>query len=514
MKRLFLLLIIIGFVVIALLPFIFLVIKAIAEKPDIFQDLLTVCMDARTMQLMGNSFSTALGATVLALFLGVPVGFLLSRTDVYFNGAARYLVFLPIIIPDYILAMSWTSILGNEQGVSIIYSHWGVMWVLGLAYLPFVCLLTMAGLASVNRKLEEQALLMTKPRRVLQRITVPLIMPFISAGGLFVFIFSLVNYGVCSLLRVNTFPLEIFAQFSVFYNSRLAVLSCLPLLLTTLCLMLWCYFLMKDKFYFNFSGVDSPPIKIRLKKYRLMWSFFIWVVIFIAGILPLGVLIVSAGSFESYRMVFQSSSQALLTSFTLSAFAATVCVILGFYLGYILERSRGKWKRTLDVLTLLPLAVPPTVLGIGLIQMWNQEKTQYIYSGFLIVILGLTARFVPFSIRILGSCLKQIHPNMEEAAMLNGAGFFKTTVNIFIPLCRRGLIISWVICFIFCMGEVGTTLMIVPAGVETLGNKIYTLLHYGVGKLTAALSVVLIGIIIIPIVTLGNLLHRWEKTHD
>ncbi|MBF0479033.1 MAG: iron ABC transporter permease [Candidatus Omnitrophica bacterium] len=508
MKKIIFLLVTAIFIVIALLPFCFLIIKALSENPRLLLDLGQLCFNARTGQLIFNSISIGLGATILGVILGVPLGFLISRTNIFLKGAAQYLVFLPVLIPEYIAAMAWSSMF------PAISNPWGVIWVLGLAYCPFVCLLTIAGLSTIDRKLEEQALLVTHPLNVIKRITIPLITPFMVTGALFVFIFSIANYGVPALLRVNTYPLEIFIQFSALYNSNLAVLSCLPLLLITMGLMIICYFVMKDKFYISFEGISSSAAKIQLKKSRIWFSIFVWLIIFVSGILPLIILIKTAGSFDSYLAVLKTSTPAIWTSFGLSTLGATLCVILGFYLAYFLERVSAKGKIILDIATLLPLALPPVVLGIGLIELWNQPTTSCIYSSFLIVIIGLIARFIPFSVRILASCFKQLNPNMEDAASLNGIGFFRETFQILLPLTKQGLAASWAICFIFCMGELGMTLLVVPPGYETLGNKIYTLLHYGVGKFTAALSVVQIVVTIIPVILILVLSKIWGSSHD
>ena len=62
------------------------------------------------------------------------------------------------------------------------------------------------------------------------------------------------------------------------------------------------------------------------------------------------------------------------------------------------------------------------------------------------------------------------------------------------PLCLPGLVAGWSIAFILCMGELGTTLLVIPPGMGTLSLKIYTLMHYGASQMVAALSYILICI--------------------
>lgn len=516
------------FCLVSLVPAGALFLTVLSKPAHLWSDLQAVCLNARALRLMANSFMIGAGASLVALAVGVPLGFLISRTNIYFRKAAGYLVFLPLIIPDYISAMAWITFLtddgsinkvmgsavGFEEGLLNIYGSLGVVWVLGIAYFPFVCLLTMAGLASLDRRLEEQALSITDPGQVIRQITLPLLMPFICAGALFVFIFSIANYGVPTLLRINTYPLEIFAQFSVFYDPHRAVLSCLPLLLITTGLTGLCYYFMRDRSYVTLGGSSTFSERILLKKYRVGWSLVVWGIIFISGILPIIVLVKSAGSWESYRAAISSSLSNIGTSLGLASLSATVCVVLGFYMSYLIEREGRGWRKGLDILTLMPLALPPTVMGIGLIKLWNHPATAVIYGSFMIVVLGMVGRFVPFTIRILAGGFKQLHPNMEEAAVLEGHSSMKIITKILAPLNRQGLLAGWAICFIFCMGELGTTLLVVPAGVETLSNKVFTLLHYGVGRLTSALSVVLVFITLIPILALYGLERLWKGFYD
>ncbi len=487
------------FVIIVILPFLFMALDAVKNQPDIFQQLLQICFSERSLKLLFNSLTIALGATLVGLIVGLPLGFFIARTDIYLKGLLRYLQLLPLLIPAYISAIAWISLLGS----STIYGHWIAILILGLSYFPFISLLTISGLSTLDKRLEEQALLSASQWKVFLGITLPLILPFVIAGSLFVFVFSVSDYGVPALLRVNTYPLEIFAQFSAFYNPRLAVLSSFPLLFLTFALIVISYLIMKDKCYVSLEGTSKQPKVIELKGCRFISSLFVWLTIFLAGFLPLIILIISAGSISSYKVAVKTSLNPILTSLGLSFLGATLCVGLGFFLSFFIERAKSKFRTAIDMLSILPLAIPAIILGIGLIKLWNRPSTEFIYSGFLIVVFGFIARFIPFSVRIISSNFKQLNPNMEEAASLSGVGFFKTAFKILLPLTKTGILASWVICFIFCMSELATTLLVIPAGFETLSIKIYTLMHYGVGRLTSALCIILVLVTIIPVLFLG-----------
>lgn len=504
------------FVVIVILPLGLLFFDALTGGTENLRHFGSSFFNPRTLHLIVNSFTISLGATFLGLALGVPLGFFISRTDIYFKKFAGYLYLFPLFLPSHINAIAWIELLGTQSGLSrfltqhslwggsfSIYGITGAIWVLGLSYFPFVSLLTIAGLSTVDGKLEEQAQLVAGKWMCLWKITFPLVMPFIAAGALFVFIFSLSNYVVPDILRVNSYPIEIFTQFSAYYNQRQAILGSIPLLLFTIGLIFLCYGLMKDKSYVSLEGNSRHPAIVRLGLYKALCSCFAWGVIIITGILPLIALIISSGSIGIYAVAIKTSMKPIVISLVLSLCGASACTLLGFFLGYFAERLRSSWKNILDVGATLPLAVPGAIWGIGLIKLWNNPYTQWIYSTQVIVIFGFIASFLPFAVKTMASNFKQLNVNMEEAGILSRAGFLKILRKILIPLSGRAILISWIICFIFCMGESTASLLVIPAGIETLSIKIYAIMDYGVGQLTAALCVILILATMIPVVFLG-----------
>ena len=151
------------------------------------------------------------------------------------------------------------------------------------------------------------------------------------------------------------------------------------------------------------------------------------------------------------------------------------------------------------MISLLPLAVPATILGIGLILLWNRRISEFIYTSFIIVIFVYAGRFIPFSVRIILSNLRQIDKKLVEAGLLTKNGWFARFFKISVPLLKPGIAASWIIAFIFCMGELGATLLVVPAGSSTLPIRIYTLMHYGASRTVSALGVIFVILCIIPI---------------
>ncbi len=464
-----------------------------------------ILLDNRQLDLLSNSLVLAGGTTILSLLLGVPLAFLIVRTDLYFRRTFRYLYLAPLLIPPYISTIGWIDLLGKGGRVSgfltnlpfikeplTIYGLPGTIWILGLSYFPFLSLLTITSLGSVDRRLEEAAELSHNRFGVLKRITLPLVSPYIISGAIFVFIFSISNYGVPALLEVNTYPVEIFTQFSAFYNPKVATAISLPLVLITLILILFQRHLFGRRSYVTIGGAYKDPELLRLGRWRPFALIFTSLIIFISVLLPLAILLIRSGNLLSYKIALKTSYRELLLSLSLAALGATLIITLGFFISYFMERAKGRGAIATDIISLLPFAIPATILGIGLIRVWNRPLFGFIYGSSAIILFGYMARFSPFAIRAISSNLKQINLSMEEAASICGTGWWRRLSKILIPLSKPGLLAGWVIAFILSLGELGTTLLVIPPGQATLPIKIYNIMHYGASKLVAALCIILV----------------------
>lgn len=221
------------FIVVAVLPFLVMLGKSFAVEGRLsLQNYFTVFADARVFGLLIKSFSLAAGATVLSVVFGVPLSLILARCDFPGRKISSVLYLVPLFIPPHVHAIAWIYLFGPQGSMNAglmdilhlqqpplsLYSVTGAAVILFLSYFPILVLVTLTGLQSMNVRLEESASLQHGPMHVLRKITLPLMAPYIAAGAIFVFIFSFFNYGVPSMLRVPSFPVEIFTRFSAYYD--------------------------------------------------------------------------------------------------------------------------------------------------------------------------------------------------------------------------------------------------------------------------------------------------------
>jgi len=449
--------------------------------------------DMRHFSLAGNSLVLASGTTFASLLIGISVSILLVRTDMRAKKIMLPFFILPILIPPHIHAIVWNQV--NTFIPFDIHTLGGAVFILTLALYPFVILLTISGLNSIDKSLEEYSLITHGKWETITHVSIPLVFPHIFSGAVFVFIFSIIDFGVPDILRVNVWPVEIFIQFSAFYNDKAALILSFPLMaLTGILVILQKIYMGKRTYIQNFTNV-SENLCYSLGKWQIPAILFCMTIIFLSAILPLIILIINAGHPVNYINAIKGSAEQILFTFVISFLSTLIIVAFGFSVSYLIERMKNPLKYVFDAGSFLLLSVPAITMGITLIKIWNRPETDIIYSSSVIIILGHMARFLPFSVIPISSGIKQLNPRMEEAALMAGGKWLKMMNKIVIPLSIPSMTAAFFMVFILCFGEMGTTLLIIPPGKETISIKIYNLMHYGAYETVNALSLILIGII-------------------
>lgn len=456
-------------------------------------------IDSRQLHLARNSLLLASGATALCLAMGVPLAFLIARTEFWGRKLLGVIYLLPVLIPPYVHAIVWMRL---EQAVRPffdlqVHGLGGAMWVLAMAYYPFVTLMTLSGLNSVDRSLEEASLLQRGKWLTLSRVTLPLSSPHIVSGAIFVCVFSIMDFAVPDMLRVQTYPVEIFVQFSAFYDEGAAVLLSLPLVAVASLLMMLQRWVMKDRSYVSPSSGRSGVLRLDPAGLEVPLFGFCLLLVTLSGLVPMLVLFYIAGHWSKILPIGLTSLGSMAYSLMLAALGALATVLLAFPISYLLWRSRGKISSLLSLAVFIPFMVPATTFGIGLIRVWNRPLAELVYGSSLIIVLGYTARFLPFAAVAIHSGLKQISPSLEEVACLAVPGWGRRVRKILLPLLRPSLVGSFFVVFVLSLGEIGTTLLVIPPGRETIPIRIYNLMHYGADQMVAGLCLIMMGLIFI-----------------
>ena len=459
-------------------------------------------LDARQQGLLWNTARLGVGTALLATAVGAPLGLALARINLRGKALLRIVLAAPVVLPPYVMALAWTY-LGSGNDVSEwTYSLPAAIVVLGLVFYPLSMLATEVALRRIDGRLEEAAVLSAPPHVVLRRITLPLAAPTVLAAALVIFVLSVSEFGVPGLLRVRVYTTEVFTAFAALYDFSRAVLLAVPLLVLCLLVAVVAVVLAGERLVSTRRGSGTRPALLH------EWQRPAEAVAITAAAIGLGLPVIvlarEALRAESLPAIVEGSGTAIANSLRLATIGATAVVALAVWLGYARARARRRLGQFADIVFVVAFAVPSTIVGVGLIGLWNRPGVVgALYGTDVMFILGYLARFVPVAALAIAATTRYVPESHEEAAAVSGAGWLRTMARIVVPQIRLGLLFAWVISFVLAFGELGVSILVAPPGEATLPIRIYTIIANTPPSHVAALALLQTAVILTPLALLG-----------
>jgi iron(III) transport system permease protein len=188
------------------------------------------------------------------------------------------------------------------------------------------------------------------------------------------------------------------------------------------------------------------------------------------------------------------TAESLGRSVLFAILGASALTTIGFLCGYLVQRRAASWWRAIDTLTLLLFTVPGPVIGVGLIALWNHSATGFVYGSSAILLLAYLAQYCALTSRISMAMLANVPISGEEAAQIGGAPWLARIRYVVLPASLAGVIAAWAVAFIFCLRDLGASMLVYPAGADTLPVRIFTLMANGSTSMIAAACVSLIAV--------------------
>jgi iron(III) transport system permease protein len=494
-----------------------------------------------------NTVLLSLATLALALGLGVPLGFLLGRTDLPARGFWKTVCTAPYVVPPYIAAIAWITLLNPTNGwinrgllgVGLpaldVYSLGGMAWVMGLEATPFVMLATADSLARMDASLEEQARIAgASPWRTLRSVTLPLALPGVLTAASFVLASAAASFGVPYLLASGTatpdhvLTTRIYQALDLDPSTGRPVAVALSLVLLALGIGLPALLtgLRGRRRFTVVTGKATRVSPFALGAAKPLAVGFVALFAAVAVVLPLATITITSllrtfgGGFDAENLTLanyaavlgrKDAAGALLRSLWLAAAAATGAVALGTVLAWFKRRAppvAAGFQPAAAVawLARLPYAVPGTVLALGLLLAWSQEVRVIVLERVTLAlaladtlwILGLAyvVKFLAFPVGQADSGLEAVDPSLEEAARMSGAGFATTLRTVTLPLLRPTLVAAWLLVFVPAFSEVTMSILLSGPDTRVVGTLLFDLQTYGDPPSAAVLAVVVTAIVL------------------
>lgn len=502
--------------------------------PGLFVSQLT---DRGNLAAMWNTIKIAFWVTLLGTVMGTFYAWLLGRSDIPAKGLMRALFSIPYMFPPFLGAMAWDLLLNGRSGYLNkllmqvfhlssapvnINSLGGIVFVELSYYFPFVFMQVVSALERMDPTLEECARIAgARQLTVIRKITLPLVVPAISAGALLIMTTSLAHFGVPSILgfsqQIYTLPTKIYAVISRAGGSfegirQGAALSIMLVVVVAAALALQKKILSAGS-YDIIKGKSMRPTLIKLRGARIPLLILCVATLVLIVIVPLVMiflvslvrayglpLIPENFTLNNYVKVFHADGtmKSIFNSLFASITAGIICMLLGTLIAYVVQKIRPRGKEALEVLSVLPYSLPGTVLAIGVILAWSGSLFGIrLYNTIWIILVAYIARYLSFSMKSSSAALLQVHASLEEAARTCGASHIEGLADVTLPLIRPAMVSGFFLIFLPAMREVTTSILLYGPYTRTLGVQIYSLRDAGMIPQAAALGSVAIVIIIV-----------------
>ncbi|MBB6671947.1 ABC transporter permease [Cohnella nanjingensis] len=476
-------------------------------------DYLQLFTNARWFQAALNSlFMTAI-STLSCTAVAFLFAYAITRLDIPLKGLFRFVTLLPIVSPPFIVALSYILLFGRQGIVSKqllqanfdIYGWHGLWLVQTVTFFPYAYAVIYGVLKTSAVHLEYAAHNLGATRwQVFRHVFLPLCRPGIAGGALIAAMNVLADFGNPMIIAGNftLLPTEAYMQMSGWFDLSSASVLSTALLLPALGLFLANRVWVGRRSYVVVTGKESSLRAYPVPSY-VKWGLFaccLFVALFVLavyGVLFYGAFTKTWGydwSFTLRNLKYVSAKGTeLYNSIRYALFSSLAAAVLAMILAYLAERKRIGVNRLLDLLAILPGAVPGVFLGLGFAMAFNRAPFELTGTS-AIMILALTFWNLPTCYSACLAGFQQIGRSLEEASLNLGAGSFRTFRSILLPLLKGPFLSGLAVSFLRSVTCLSVIIFIYSAHTSVGTVSILSLVQNGAWGGASAFTVVLISI--------------------
>lgn len=499
------------------LPVTFVILQAIFPHLDsgLFNDAFSAVSrlfkDAQLREMVSATLKVGMGVAVCSGIIGIPLGAL--RGLFVLPGAVLWdlLFLIPFMVPPYIAALSWMLALQTngyvEQLSSLhlndfLFSLPGIVAVMTLNVFPVVYFAVSRSMAASGSRLADVARIHgAGPWRAFVRVTLPLALPSMASSLLLAFTLSIEEYGVPGALGtrsgVNLLTTGI-EQRLADWPVDMPGASVLSLVLVALALCAYCVqrAVLGGRNVETLTGKPADRVAKPLGGGKWPAIVLFTLVALVSVALPLMSMTLTAFSgtlsggiawqnltLRHYAALFDidgDALSALSTSLSLALGTALIAGAVGLLSSWLVVVRQVRGAVAIDALSLLPAALPGIVVGVGLILAWNRVFWPITpYNTWAILLLAYCCLLLPYPVRYVSAAMSQIGSNLDAAARVHGASAAQALWRILLPLVFPSLLAAMMMVFAVASRELVTSLLLAPAGVQTVSVFVWRQFEQG-----------------------------------
>jgi iron(III) transport system permease protein len=493
-------------------------------------------------QILLNTLTVSVAATVMALVFGFVMAWILTRTNVPGRHLFEQLMAVPYYLTPLLGALAWSLLgapesgfinqiwraLGGNGHLIDINTAYGIAWVMALFEGSVAFVMIAAVMKSMDPALEEASQIMGASRlRTMLRITLPLVVPGVLGAAIFVFAEMLGSFAAALVLgtpsRYYVITTAIY-QLVQQYPPKIQIAAAMGVsLFAVMFFMLFLYRrIVMAGSYVTITGkafrprvADIGPLRYLLLGICLLYLFAAvglpLVTLLYASLQKIAVAFPAAENWtlENFRVAVTMNAvrSALGNSLLLGFATATIGVVLMGLLAWLIYRSRLPASGLIEYVVMFPQAVPRLVFAFGLMWAWVVFPIPIYGTLWLLLIAYLTV-FLPLGVRTIAGVMLQIDKSLEECAQMCGASWAFRVRTVTIPLLVPGLVAAWLLLFIASIRELGASILLMGPHSKVITPSIVESWFGTSSELTAALALIQTLVVAVAMIVLVAVTRR------
>ena len=496
-----------------------------------------------------NSFVCGFFTVLVSVPLGSVLAWLVIRTDIPGKKVLGLLVTVPYMIPSWTKALAWLAMFRNSTsgangflaGMGIPIPDWlaygpiAIVLCMSMHYYAFSYIMVSGALRSINSELEEMGEIQGASKaQILRHITLPLILPSVLSATVMTISKSIGTYGVPANLgnRIGYYTLATKMRNFIDQGPQAVgyAMSIVLVLLAAVIIFSNQRIVGVRKSYATVSGKGGRATLMPLGKAKKPLMAFLMVFLFLAMVVPFFVLIMETfqittgagygldnltlynwigksgqiAKYTNYEGIFRNPKffSAFWNTIRLTLIGSIITAICGQFLGYISSRGRGKWYGDL---TEQMVFVPYLMSGIAFSTMYFSMFSRphfgglmpSLYGTFTLIVLTSVVKHFPFASKSGTANMLSISVELEEAADIAGASFWKRMSSIIVPLAKNGFISGFMLTFISIAKELDLVIIMMTPSTQTMSYLAFTYSQEGYNQMSDAVSVCVLVFILV-----------------
>ncbi len=495
-------------------------------------------------EVIPNTLIVGFGTILVASFFALPLSWLLNRTSIPFRDTLTTLIAVVVIVPGFVKAMGWVMLVNDRIGIlnnmiaglfgldrvpiSIVNSPYGIAWVMGLMFTPTLFFLVSGPMRAMDPSLEEAAAVAGQNHwRTFRRVNLPLILPGIFAGMIYVFMTAISVFEVPALLgaasgKVPVLATELFfavrpggnEMVDIAYGAA-GVYGAVIAAPSMLALYFYLRLLSQARRYEVITGKGYRPRDIDLGKFKWAGLGFILLYMALAVVLPLLVLVwasllpylqmpslqalskVSLTNYRDFHLTLGGPG-VFINTLILMVAATSLVLFFGLMVSWVVVRARVRFYKVMDMIAMLPHAIPGLVFAFALFILGLLAARWLpwlpLQGTLTIIVLANVINQLSYVTRVTNSALVQVQSDLEECAQLCGLNNLSILRRIVAPLIKPSLVFAGLWTAMLTFREVTMALFLSESHNRVLAVTVWQLWQGGNLGIASAGAVAMVAI--------------------